>query len=204
MRGSSHRALEIAFWGCLLAVYFLFPGYLSLATAIAIMALFALSLDLVLGFAGIISMGHAMFFGIGAYAAGWLALSGWTEPISAALVAGIAAAGTAALIGRYVLRMTGLPLIMVTFVLGLILFEAANKATDVTGGDNGLSGFKFDTVLGMFSWSVYGRTEYLYVLTWLFGLFYICKTIVASPFGLALRGIRENPDRKSTRLNSSH
>src|ERR1700688_3910308 len=84
---------EILFWLLPIAAYFLFPGYLVLITQIMIVGLFALSLDLILGYAGIVSLGHAAFFGLGAYTAGLLAVHGWSEPISgllaAALVAGV-------------------------------------------------------------------------------------------------------------------
>jgi branched-chain amino acid transport system permease protein len=184
-----------AFWLCLLAVYVLFPDRLSFATSIAVMALFAVSLDLILGFAGIISLGHAMFFGIGAYSAGWLALGGWTEPITGLIAAGLVAAVAAVLIGPFILRTMGLPLIMLTFVMGLILYEAANKATAITGGDNGLSSFTISPLFGVFKWSVYSKVEYLYALGCLFVVFCCARRLVASPFGLALKGIRDNPGR---------
>jgi ABC-type branched-subunit amino acid transport system permease subunit len=189
------QPLEILFWAFLPAVYVFFPGYLSLATTILIMALFSMSLDLVLGFAGIMTLGHGIYFGIGAYSAAWIALAGWQEPVSCLVLSGVAAAIAGAVLGPFVLQRRGLSLIMVTFVLALIFYEAANKATDITGGDNGLSGFKFDPLFGLLNWSVYSRVEYLYALTCLFGLFYASKCMVTSPFGLALRGIRENPDR---------
>jgi len=193
------RALALiaraAIWLSLAAVVLIFPDELSFATAIVVMALFALSLDLLLGYAGIISMGHAVFFGIGAYAAGWLALAGWQEPLSALFLAALAAALAALAIGPLLLRFTGLPLIMVTFVLGVILYEAANKATAITGGDNGLTGFGFAPLFGVFRWSVFNRVEYLYALAFLCAAYHLTRRIVASPFGLALEGIRENATR---------
>ncbi|MFM9885173.1 MAG: branched-chain amino acid ABC transporter permease [Burkholderiales bacterium] len=187
--------LEIAMWALALAVPFLFPSELSLATSVAIMALFAVSLDLVLGFAGIVTMGHALFFGVGAYGAAWIALSGWVEPVSGMLIAGAVAAVVAAVLGPFILRSQGLPLIMVTLVVGLVFFEAANKASDFTGGDNGLGGYVLWPLLGWFNWSVFGKVEYLYALTCLFIFFQAAKELIASPFGLALQGIRENPTR---------
>ncbi len=187
--------LEIALWLCALAVPFVFPRELSLASSIVIMALFAISLDLVLGFAGIVTMGHALFFGVGAYAAAWIALGGWVEPVSGMLLAGVAAALLGAIVGPFILRSQGLPLIMITLVVGLVFYEAANKANFITGGDNGLGGYELWPLLGVFNWSVFGKVEYGYALTCLFVLFQASKTIVASPFGLALQGIRENPTR---------
>src|SRR3954467_7292819 len=88
------RPIEIVFWLATLSPYVLFPSYLQLASQIAIWALFAVSLDLILGYAGIISLGHAAFFGIGAYTAGILSKYYWGEPLSlmvvAAALAGIA------------------------------------------------------------------------------------------------------------------
>ncbi len=187
--------LEALFWVSVLAVVVVFPSDLSLATAIAVMALFAVSLDLALGIAGILTLGHALYFGAGAYAAAALATLGWAEPVSGVVLAGIAAALLAGVAGPFILRSRGLPLIMVTLVLGLFAFELANKASDFTGGDNGLSDIVLAPVLGVFHWSVYAQVEYLYVLAFLFVGFQGAKRIVGSPFGLALRGIRDNPVR---------
>jgi len=188
---------QAAIWLLLALVVIVFPDNLSFATSVVVMALFAMSLDLILGYAGIISLGHAVFFGIGAYAAGWIALAGWHEPVSGLLLAGAAAALAALAIGPLLLRLTGLPLIMVSFVFGVILYEAANKATPITGGDNGLTGFAFAPVLGLFHWSVFSRVEYLYALSFLCLCYFVARRVVASPFGLALEGIRENATRMS-------
>lgn len=186
---------ELAFWLAAVAIVFIFPANLSLATSVATFALFAVSLDLALGIAGIITLGHALFFGAGAYFAAWIALAGWSEPLSGLAAAAVLSGALAALLGPVVLRATGLPLIMVTLVVGLVAFEAANKATDYTGGDNGLGGVELAPILGVFRWSVFARVEYLYALACLFILFQWSKRIVRSPFGLALKGIRENPVR---------
>jgi branched-chain amino acid transport system permease protein len=194
---SRHRFLwpEAVFWLLAVAVYFLFPQYLAIATTVLIVALFAVSYDLAIGFGGILTLGHALFFGIGAYSAGWIALAGWTEAVSGALVSGAIAALVAAALGPFLLRLTGLPLIMVTLGVSVIVSEAANKATWLTGGDDGLTGFRMSPLFGLFRWSVFGDTKYFYALGWLFVLFYVLKRVVASPFGAALQGIRENPLR---------
>jgi branched-chain amino acid transport system permease protein len=189
------RPAEVAPWLVAVAAFFLFPSYLLLGTTALIMALFALSLDIAMGFAGIVTLGHALFFGLGAYAAGLLALAGWTEAISGAIVAGLAAAVLALVLGPLILRLTGLSLLMVTLALGVIAYEAANKATWLTGGDNGLDGITIAPLFGVFRWSVYGRTGYLYALGWLFVLFWGARRLVASPFGVALQGVRENRQR---------
>ena len=187
--------LEPVFWTAALLVYFFYPQYLAVATSVLIMALFALSFDLVIGFAGILTLGHGFYFGVGAYSAGLIAKFAWNEAITGALAAGGAAAALAATLGPFVLRLTGLPLIMVTLGISVIMFEAGNKAGWITGGDDGLTGFTMAPLFGTFRWSLFGHTKFLYVLAWLFVLFYVLRRVVASPFGVALQGIRENPQR---------
>jgi branched-chain amino acid transport system permease protein len=189
------RAGEFAWLVAAVACYFLFPQYLALGTSVLVMVLLALSYDLLLGFSGVLSFGHAVFFGLGAFIAGWLALAGWTEPISVVLVAGVAAGVLAALVGPFLLRLTGLPLLMVTLALGVLVFEAAHKATSITGGDDGLAGIQFAPILGVFDWGLGGSTAYAYVLAWLVVVFVLLKRVVASPFGVMLQGVRENPAR---------
>lgn len=187
--------LEILFWLCPIAAFFLFPTSLSFATHVLIMALFAMSLGLILSFAGIVTLGHAAFFGLGAYVTALLSLVGYQEPITATFLGGAAAAVLALIIGPLLLRLTGLPLMMVTLALGAVMFEAANKLGWITGGENGLGDLRYQPVLGIFRWSIYGQTAYFYTLAWLFVLFLLTRSLVASPFGLALQGIRENPLR---------
>src|SRR3954471_13139288 len=188
------RPLEIAFWLATLLPFVLTPNYLLLASQIAITALFALSLDLILGYAGIVSLGHAAFFGFGAYTAGIIAKHYWTEPISALLLSGLAAGILGYLLSHIVVRFRHLALIMLTMGFGLLLHEAANSASVLTGGADGLQGFRVPDVLG-FKFDMFGRTAYAYSLAILFLSFLICRRIIHSPFGLALRGIRENATR---------
>ena len=112
------RPAEFLWLAAAVGCYFAFPEYLALGTSVMVMVLLVLSYDLLLGFTGVLSLGHAVFFGLGAFTAGWLALAGWTEPVSVVLVGGAAAALLAAAIGPFVLRLTGLPLMMVTLALG--------------------------------------------------------------------------------------
>jgi len=189
------RAGEFLWFALALACWFAFPQYLALGTSVLVMVLLVLSYDLLLGFSGVLSFGHAVFFGLGAFTAGWLSLAGWTEPISVVLVAGVAAAILAAFVGPFLLRLTGLPLLMVTLALGVLVFEAAHKATRITGGDDGLAGIQFAPILGMFDWGLGGSTAYLYTLAWLAVLFVLMKRVVSSPFGVMLQGVRENPAR---------
>jgi len=186
---------EAAFWAALLAAYFLLPGYRVLGSQILILALFALSLDLVLGYAGILTLGHAAFFGLGAYTAGLLAVHGWGEPLTGLL----AGAAVAAIVGFatsfLVVRGEDLTRLMVTLGLGFLLYEAANKAAFVTGGVDGLSGVTMWKLFGAFPFDLAGRTAYLYSLAVLFIVFLFLRRLSRSPFGLALRGIRENRAR---------
>jgi branched-chain amino acid transport system permease protein len=184
--------IEIAFWLATLTPFLLFPDYLSLASQICVAALFALSLDLILGYAGIVSLGHAAFFGVGAYTAGLFSKFVWGEPFSGLLVA----AAVAALFGYassfIVARFRHLTLIMITLGLGLLLHEAANSAGWLTGGSDGLQGIDIWKVAGVFKFDLYGTTAYGYSLAVLFVVFLMARRLINSPFGLALRGIREN------------
>jgi branched-chain amino acid transport system permease protein len=186
---------EVLFWLLPIAAFFAFPGDLAFATQVLVMMLLAMSLGLILGFAGIVTLGHAAFFGVGAYAAALLSLAGYHEAISATALGGLAAALLAAIVGPLVLRLSGLSLMIMTLAVAAVLFEAANKADWLTGGENGLGGIEFGPVLGVFKWSVYGQTSYVYALVWLFGLFALTRCVVASPLGLALQGVKENPIR---------
>ena len=189
------RALEVAFWLIPVAAYFAFPGYLVLGSQILIMGLFAVSLDLILGYAGIVSLGHAAFFGVGAYTAGLLSVHGWGEPLSGLVVAAAVSALAGFAVSFLVVRGADLTRLMVTLGIGLMLHEAANKASSITGGVDGLSGVTMWKVAGLFPFSMDGRTAYLYSLVVTFVLFVLLRRIVNSPFGLSLQGIREGGKR---------
>ncbi|MGH6913505.1 MAG: branched-chain amino acid ABC transporter permease [Geminicoccales bacterium] len=191
-RAARWRWEEILFWALAVLAFFVFPYRLPLLTEIVILALFALSLDLILGYAGIVSLGHAAFFGIGAYVAGLLAVAGWGEPISGLVLAVLAASALGFLTSFLVLRGGDLTRLMVTLGVALMLFEAANKADWLTGGADGLHGVVMRPILGLFEFDLFGRTAYVYSLVVLFILFYAARRLVASPFGLQLRGLRSN------------
>lgn len=189
-----HR-FELAFWAATLLPFLLFPNHLVLASQIAITALFALSLDLILGYAGIVSLGHAAFFGLGAYAAGILSKYGWSEP-SVGLVIGPVVAGVAGYASSFIIaRFRHLTLIMITMGLGFLLHEAANSAEWLTGGSDGLQGVRKGRLFGALPFDLYGYTAYAYSLAVLFVVFLAVRRLINSPFGLTLRGIRENPVR---------
>jgi branched-chain amino acid transport system permease protein len=189
------RWSEVAFWLAALTPFVLAPNYLILASQVAITSLFALSLDLILGFSGIISLGHAAYFGVGAYTAGLLSVWGWGEPLSGLLIAGLAAGLFGYLTSFIIARFRHLALIMITLGLGLLLQEAANSASAITGGFDGLQGIHTWPILGKFDLDLYGYTAYSYALAVLFVIFLVARRIIHSPFGLALRGIRENGQR---------
>jgi branched-chain amino acid transport system permease protein len=184
--------VEIAFWAATLLPYWLFPDYLSLASQIAITALFALSLDLILGYAGIVSLGHAAFFGLGAYTAGLVSKHIWGEPITG-LIAGALVAGIVGYAASFIIaRFRHLALIMITLGMGLLLTELANSMHWLTGGNDGLQGVKMWPIFNTFRFDLFGRTAYGYSLIVLFLVFLVARRIINSPFGLSLRGIREN------------
>jgi len=191
-RLSRWHPLEIAFWLATLTPFLLFPNYLSLASQIAITALFALSLDLILGYAGVVSLGHAAFFGIGAYGAGLFSKFVWGEPFSGLLVAAVLAGLFGYATSFIISRFRHLTLIMITLGLGLLAHEAANSAHWLTGGSDGLQGIKTLPLFGLFKFDLYGKTAYAYALGVLFVVFLGVRRLINSPFGLALRGIREN------------
>lgn len=189
------RVAEVAFWLVALAAFFAFPNHRVLGSQILITGLFALTLDLILGYAGIVSLGHAAFFGVGAYVAGLLAVHGWGEPITGLVVAGTAGALVGYATSFLVVRGSDLARLMVTLAIGLMLFELANQAAFITGGADGLTGITLGKVLGLFAFDLRGNTAYLYSLAVLFTLFVLARRLVASPFGLSLCGIRENARR---------
>src|SRR6476646_9129288 len=181
------RPLEIVFWLATLLPFVLTPSYLVLASQIAITALFALSLDLILGYAGIVSLGHAAYFGFGSYTAGLIAKWGWGEPLTGLIIA--AAAGVLGYLTSFIIaRFRHLALIMITLGLGLLLAEAANSASWLTGGADGLQGVRMWNLLGIFPFDLYGTAAYGYALAMLFLLFLVARRLINSPFGPALRG----------------
>ena len=189
------KPLEIVFWLLPLASWFFFPQYLILVSQIMIVGLFAMSLDLILGYAGIVSLGHAAFFGLGAYTAGLLSVHGWGEPVSGLFAAALVAGVFGFIVSFLVVRGQDLARLMVTLGIGLMLFEAANKAAFITGGVDGLSGIAMAPLFGVFEFDLFGKTAFWYSFAVLFILFVAMRRLVNSPFGLSLRGIREGGRR---------
>jgi branched-chain amino acid transport system permease protein len=190
--------LEIAFWIFAFATIWLFPGKYLILKDTAILALFALSLDLILGYAGIISLGQAAFFGLAGYFAGLVAKYGIIdEPLIALVLSGLVAAALGFVTSFLVLRGSDLTRLMVTLGVSLMLGEVANRYSDLTGGADGLQGVTVAPVLGLFRFDLYGHNGYVYCLIVLFVCFVIARRIVYSPFGLSLRAVKGNALRAS-------
>jgi branched-chain amino acid transport system permease protein len=190
--------LEIAFWIFAFATIWLFPGKYLIMKDTAILALFALSLDLILGYAGIISLGQAAFFGAAGYFAGLIAKFGIVnDPVIALVLAGLVAAALGFVTSFLVLRGSDLTRLMVTLGISLMLGEIANRYSDITGGADGLQGVTIAPIFGLFRFDLYGHTGYIYCLVVLFVCFVIARRIVYSPFGLSLRSVKGNALRAS-------
>jgi branched-chain amino acid transport system permease protein len=188
---------ETAFWLATLLPFVLTPDYLDLVAQVAIAALFALSYDVILGYSGIVSLGHAAYFGVGAYTAGLISAWGWGEPLSGLIAAGLIAGLFGYVTSFIVVRFRHLALIMITLGIALVLQQAANSAEWLTGGFDGLQGINTWPLFQKFDFDIYGYTAYAYALALLFLIFIFVRRLVHSPFGLALRGIRENDYRMS-------
>jgi branched-chain amino acid transport system permease protein len=179
-----------------LAAFFLLPEYLSLGARILIYILYALSLDLILGYAGIITLGHSAYFGLGAYVAGILgAKLGVTDPLLQLVCAGAAGGVLGMATGAIILRTRALTLLMLTLAITSVCLEIANKATPITGGADGLSGIVVAPVLGLFRFDLFGKTAFLYCLVVLLVAWWAVRRMIYSPFGASLTGLRENSAR---------
>ncbi len=185
----------MVFWLFWLALFFVPDSNLVLLAQILIWGLFAASLDVVLGYRGIPSLGHAAFFGIGAYCAGFLGKYGWSEPISGLLISAVIAGLAGLAVGRVLRGLHGIALLMVTLGLNMILFDFVQRSTDITGGDDGIEGMSIQPLLGMFRFDIHGRTAYVYVLATVFLVMVLMRALVQSPYGLSLRGSRESMRR---------
>lgn len=194
-RASAWRKWEIAVWLVAIGAIFILPGKSLILTEIAILAIFAISLDLILGYAGIVSLGHTAFFGLGAYAAGLFSIHVATEPVLGLVAAGLAAGIFGFVTSFLVLRGSDLTRLMTTFGVAMLLAEAANQAAWLTGGADGLNGVTMTPILGLFEFDLWGHTGYIYTLSVLILLTYVARRIVNSPFGLSLKAIKRNSRR---------
>jgi len=205
LRAHRPRWAELLPWAIAIAVFFLFPGYRVLATQILVLILFAVSLDLLVGYAGIVSLGHTALFGTGAYVAAILASDpqiggvsvglGWGEPLSAVALGALIAALVGLVTGWVILRTHGLTLLMLTLAFTIMLHEAANDFDGITGGFDGIN-FSNDKILGTFAFDpVWYGVNYWYAFAVLLLGFIVARVIVYSAFGRSLVGIRENTRR---------
>jgi branched-chain amino acid transport system permease protein len=185
------RWWELALGAVAIVSLFIPGGHVLLLNEIAILALFAVSLDLILGFAGIVSLGHAAFFGFGAYVAGLFAKHVMPDPLVGLAVAMGASAVLGAFCSVLVLRGSDLTRLMVTLGVAAVLYELANKL-EFTGGADGLQGIVMGPLLGRFEFDLYGRTAYAYSLVTLIVVMLIARRIVHSPFGYSLKALRDN------------
>lgn len=192
---SRFKAWEPLLWLTAFAAPWVLPGHALIVNEIAIVALFALSLDLVLGYAGVVSLGHAAFFGFGAYAAALFAKLVMPDPVMGLLVGMAAATFLGAMCSFTILRGTDLTRLMVTLGVALILLELANKLDWLTGGSDGLQGVILGPVLGRFEFDLMGQTAAWYSLVVLLLLFVLARRLVHSPFGATLKALRDNPLR---------
>ncbi|MFN3734328.1 branched-chain amino acid ABC transporter permease [Comamonas testosteroni] len=186
---------EAFFWLFVLSMYFVLPEHLTLMSQILIMGLFAVSLDMALGYAGILTVGHAAFFGMGAYAAGLWAKHAWNEPLSGLLVALVVCAVLGYLMSYLVVRGADLTRLMITIGLCVLLGETANRLAGITGGTDGLQGIDLAPLFGVFDFDLWGKTSYVYSLVVVLLAFLVVRRILRSPFGLALRGIHDSSKR---------
>lgn len=177
------------------AAYFAFPDSLGVLTRIMIMMMFVLSIDLVLGYAGIATLGQAAMYGTGAYAAGLFAVYVAADPLAGLVVGAAAGAVIALLSGLMLMRVHGLTLLMMSIAVAQICQEIANKAGSITGGADGLSGIVMNPLLGRFEFDLVGHTAYWYAFAVLVVIFLFLRVLVASPLGLSAMGIRESSAR---------
>ena len=195
-RSARWGAAELCFLAAMVACGFLFPSRYLIMTDIVRLALFALSLDLILGYAGIVSLGHAAFFGVGAYAAGLLSAHGIiNEPVLALIVAGLAAMILGFATSFLVIRGADLTRLMVTLGIALLLEALGERFNNITGGTDGMQGIDIQPIFGLFRFDMFGKTGFWYCLVVLIVLLLLARRVVHSPFGLSLRAIRNNPLR---------
>lgn len=189
---SRWKPWEIALWVAIWGVALVFGQHAALINEIAILALFALSLDLILGYAGIVSLGHAAFFGVGAYGAALFAKHVMPDPL-VGLAVGTALGGLLGLVtSPMIVRGTDLTRLMVTMGVALVLLELANKFDGLTGGADGLQGVVMGPLLGRFEFDLGARVASFYSLTCLFLAFLLLRRLVQSPLGISLQALRDN------------
>jgi branched-chain amino acid transport system permease protein len=172
--------------------YLLFPDDLAFLTRLISIALLVLSLDLVTGYCGVATLGHAALFGVSAYAAGNACLAGITDPIALLFVGIIAGALVGLVSGALITRFRGLPQLVISIAIGQLVGALSNKLSFLTGGSDGLSGIVPGRVFGIFAFDMYSRTAYVFSAVVLGIVFALLIRFVRSPFGLLCRGIKDD------------
>lgn len=192
LRPSRLKWTEFLFWGLVFLAPWVVPGHALMVNEMAIVALFALSLDLVLGYAGIVSLGHAAFLGFGAYSAALFAKHIMPDPLVGLCFAMATTSCLGALCALTILRGSDLTRLMVTLGMALILLELANKLDWLTGGSDGLQGVLMGPLLGRFEFDLMGQTAATYSLTILLASFVFVRHWVHSPLGATVKAVRDN------------
>ena len=202
LRASRMKAWEPIVWLLAFAAPLLIPSHALIINEVAIVGLFAVSLDLVLGYTGIVSLGHAAFFGLGAYTAALVCKHLTPDPhlgllmaMGASAVLGFAASFT-------ILRGTDLTRLMVTLGIALLLFELANKLDWLTGGMDGIQGLVFSPILGKFTFDLQGQVAAYYSLAVLLVLFLVARNRL-SRIALSVAPKGECTMRRATRNSTS-
>ena len=189
---SRWKAWEPVVWMLAFAAPWLVSKHALIVNEVAIMALFALSLDLILGYTGIVSLGHAAFLGFGAYAAALFAKHVMPDPLLGLLVGTAAATALGAVCSLTIMRGSDLTRLMVTLGVALILLELANKLDWLTGGSDGLQGVVLGPLFGRFEFDLMGQTAAWYSLSVVLVILLLLRRLIHSPFGATLMAIRDN------------
>lgn len=172
--------------------WFLFPDDLAFLTRLIGISFLVLSLDLVTGYCGIATLGHAALFGTAAYAAGIACVRGVTDPIALLGIGLVAGCLMGLISGALIARFRGLPQLVLSIAVGQLVAALANKLQWLTGGSDGLSGIAPGKVFGVFNFDMYSRTAFLFSLGILVVVFVALTRFVRSPFGLLCRGIKDD------------
>jgi branched-chain amino acid transport system permease protein len=189
------RMAEVAFWLALGASFFVVPDKLTLMTQIMIFGLFAVSLDMALGYAGIVTVGHAAFFGAGAYAAGLLAKHGWHDAFAGLALALCVCALLGYVLSYLIVRGADLTRLMITIGVCVLFAELANRLAPITGGSDGLQGVEIAPIFGRFEFDLFGKTGFCYAYAVVLLMFLGVRLVLRSPFGLTLRGVHDSRKR---------
>lgn len=186
---------DFVFWGMFILAAIFFPNYLPFLTLILIYGLFALSLDIALGYAGILTVGHAAFFGLGAYAAGLISIYITSDPISGLILAGLISMVVGYILSFLVVRGSDLSRLMITIGTVVLFGEVIRRFSSVTGGTDGLLGIDIAPLFGVFEFDFDGQLGFIYTYIIVLMLFFWVRRLVRTPFGYSVRGIHENPTR---------